>query len=373
LETIDNAVTDYLYIPYARVTDCVIKYWRQVPLKGRKFFKGVTIAVCTVAFLYMMSRSRDETDLDEQKSGWNLNKGGRKGKKNNRRQTGGPRRNFGKRTPYDYSEGAEDHDDRYETHVDEYGNMEGQASGPQIPDIKDDSAQQRAIFKSKKLRIRVDTQDYVHWLNESRQNFQRQLEQKKLAPQSWKPDELAGGVYKVYDMNNNYLCTGTLVADQMFVVMHALSEDLTKHYFARNHVHSITMKAATLTVHNDHIASFKVSGFATPFKAHHLRPLKESSIVTVYGFGDGSVSRPEVIVGFASPTGWCTAATRRGDCTSPVLDKDGYVVGFWTHGDGDQFGRFEIVTDKLVDFMRHVKPVTHSGLDFQSCPRSQIH
>jgi hypothetical protein len=369
-QAVDEKFDDYIVEPYEKVTDYFRQKWKSVPMKGRKVIKVAAFVTCLVAFMWM--RSRDSTDMDEQKAGWNLNKGGRAGKKN-RRQQGGPRRNFGKKNAWDYSEGVEDHpenfnDNRYEH--DEYGRMDGQASGPVVPDVVDDSKQQRAIFKSKKLRIRVDTQDYLKWLNESRQSFQRQLETKKLVAQSWKPDDLSGGVYKIYDESNNYLCTGTLVADQMFVVMHALSEDLTKTYYARNHVHSITMRAKTLSVHNDHIASFKVSGFATPFKAHHMRPLKESSIVTVFGYGDGACTRPDVITGFASPTGWCTAATRKGDCTSPVLDKDGFVVGFWTHGDGDQFGRFEIVTSELVNFMKQVKPVTHSGLDFQSRPRS---
>jgi hypothetical protein len=371
LQKIDACVDDWIVQPLGYVTDCVAKQWRKIPLKGRKAIKMGAIFLCVAAYAY--ARSRESTEMEEQKAGWNLRKGGRKGK--NRRQAGGPRRNFGKHQKWDYSEGMEDHAEDLRDDG-EYGHshrMDNQAVGPTLPDVADDSVQQRAIYKSKKLRIRVDTQDYVQWMNESRQNFQRQLEQKKLTKQAWKPDELAGGVYKIFDANNNYLCTGTLVADQMFVVMHALSEDLTRDYFARNHVHSIVMKARTLTVHNDHIASFKVSGFSTPFKANHMKILKESSIVTVYGYGDGSSTRPESITGFASPTGWCTAATRRGDCTSPVLDKDGFVVGFWTHGDGDQFGRFEVVTEDLLNFIKHVKPVTHSGLDFQSCPRSLEH
>jgi len=374
---LDEAADQCFFSPYEKARDYVSGKWNQIPLKVRKATKVCVVVLCAAA--YMWSRSRDETELDDQKAGWNLKgKGGRNGKQNRR---GGPRRNIGRRKPWDYSEGPVDHPEDVwdETHdrnadrrwdgPDYYGRMDGQSTGPQVPSVIDDSAVQRAIFKSKKLRIRVDTQDYLQWLNESRQAYQKALEKKQLTPQAWNADQLAAGVYKIYDSENRYLCSGTLVADQMFVVMHALSEDQTKIYYARNHVHSIVMRASTLTPHNDHIASFKVSGYSTPFKATAMKKLTESSIVTVFGYGEGLASKPDSIVGFASPSGWCTAATRRGDCTSPVLDKEGRIVGFWTHGDGEQFGRFEVVSDQLLAFIRQARPVTHSGLDFQSTPR----
>jgi hypothetical protein len=100
-----------------------------------------------------------------------------------------------------------------------------------------------------------------------------------------------------------------------------------------------------------------------------MRILTNASIVTVFGFGNGSSSEPDSVVGFASPKGWCNAPTRDGDCTSPVLDYEGKIVGFWTHGNGRDFGRFEPITEamKILAASNNIK---HVGLDFQLAPHS---
>jgi hypothetical protein len=102
-----------------------------------------------------------------------------------------------------------------------------------------------------------------------------------------------------------------------------------------------------------------------------LKVLEDASIVTVFGFGGGLECSPDSKPGFASPQGWCNSKTVDGDCTSPVLDNDGKIVGFWTHGDGKSFGRFEPVTDDLITFAKTGSTSLHVGLDFQLRPHSQ--
>jgi len=254
----------------------------------------------------------------------------------------------------------------------EYEDMDGQANNyMDQPPLDDDSEFRRKVYAARKRVLRVKCNDYMDWLNESRQSYEKEIRLQKLTRQAWNSHNLASGVYKIYDDSDRYKCTGTLVADRMFVVLHALSEDLGKNYKAVNHQHSLILKASTLKIHNDEIASFKHSGTPTPFNSKKLKVMTTSQIVTVFGYGEGSYDQPDSITGFASPIGWCNAATRNGDCTSPVLDKDGNIVGFWTHGNGIDFGRFEPVTQDLINFVQGRTPVTHAGLDFQSRPHFQ--
>jgi len=153
-----------------------------------------------------------------------------------------------------------------------------------------------------------------------------------------------------------------------------IDESLEGFYTARNHVHSLQLDLSTFVMVNDEIGYFLVNGIPSVFKVQHLKPLEVASIVTIFGFGDGEGSTPDVIQGFASPLGWCNARTRPGDCSSPALDLDGRIVGFWTHGNGKTFGRFEPVTQELIDHVKgELEPLTHTGLDFRSRPLSQKH
>jgi len=138
-----------------------------------------------------------------------------------------------------------------------------------------------------------------------------------------------------------------------------------------NHKHTIEFSGNDMSVFGDHLATFPVNGLPSPFKANKLKVLEDASIVTVFGFGSGTASQPDSITGFASPQGFCNAKTRAGDCTSPVLDNDGYVVGFWTHGNGKDFGRFERVTFELIEHAKAGPSSIHTGLDFQLSPHSR--
>jgi hypothetical protein len=132
----------------------------------------------------------------------------------------------------------------------------------------------------------------------------------------------------------------------------------------------LKLKGSDIVLVNEEIAYFKVSGLASPFNAKSMRVLTHASIVTVFGFGNGNDNQPDSIVGFASPMGWCNAATRDGDCTSPVLDYEGKIVGFWTHGNGRDFGRFEPVTEAMQKIASSDNQVVHVGLDFPLAPHS---
>jgi hypothetical protein len=174
-------------------------------------------------------------------------------------------------------------------------------------------------------------------------------------------------VYKIY-CGERYLCTGTHVGNYIYVVVHSLSEDTTLEYRAVNHMHSFKLLGSQIQLVNAEIACFPVNGYSSPFKVSSLKVLENASIVTIFGFGNGQGSEPDSTVGFASPKGWCNAPTRDGDCTSPVLDVNGCIVGFWTHGNGKDFGRFEPVTEELKTFARANVTTKHIGLDFQLRP-----
>jgi hypothetical protein len=156
----------------------------------------------------------------------------------------------------------------------------------------------------------------------------------------------------------------------MYVVNHVIDESLTEIYTARNHVHNIQLDPKTYALMNDEIGSFYTSGVPSVFNNKHLKILEDATIVSILGYGDGELTSPDVITGFASPKGWCNAATRCGDCTAPALDANGNIVGFWTHGNGKTFGRFEPITAEFIELAK-IQYTTHSGLDFRFRPLNQ--
>jgi len=239
----------------------------------------------------------------------------------------------------------------------------------ELPPLMSDADIRRKIYASKKKVVRAKKADVDSFIKQAQEKFQSALV--KCKKQSWNANEKAAGVYKIYNEEERYLCTGTLVGNKMYVVMHCLSENIANKYTARNHVHSLQLLASEMLVMNDDIVAFRVHGIKSPFGNTNLKVLQDAAIVTIFGFGSGDKTTPDSIVGFASPQGWCNAKTRSGDCTSPVLDRDGNIVGFWTHGNGNDFGRFECVTDSFIALAKSGFQVTHNGLDFQSSPLSQ--
>jgi len=240
---------------------------------------------------------------------------------------------------------------------------------PEMPSMKDDTKLRRAVYQSKHRKMVATFDDLKKFNEESKQAFvaaEKAAASDILKPQSWKPSELAVGVYKIY-RGEQYVCTGTLISNRMIVVLHALSEDTTVKYTARNNTHTIEMKGSDAHILNAELAYFPVNGISTPFTVRKTKVLVDASIVTVYGYGGGQYSEPDATIGFASPLGWCNAKTRDGDCTSPVIDNDGNVVGFWTHGNG-VFGRFDPMTTEMIEFFRTTITKNHAGLDFQSGP-----
>jgi len=189
--------------------------------------------------------------------------------------------------------------------------------------------------------------------------------------QAYKPVGLAAGIYKFY-VNDRYACTATHVGGRLYVVLHCLSEDSTAEYKAVNHVNTFKLNAKDIVQVNREIAYFPVSGVPSVWKQRDFKVLEDADIVTVYGYGGGQDAEPDAIPGFASPLGWCNAPTRNGDCTAPVLNVNGKIVGFWTHGNGIDFGRFEPVTDDFIQAIGVDHSVSHTGLDFRFSPHSQV-
>jgi len=126
-----------------------------------------------------------------------------------------------------------------------------------------------------------------------------------------------------------------------------------------------------MTAFGDELATFDLNGFPSPFTGRRMKVLEDATIVSVIGYGSGDRQTPDSIVGFASPLGYASCSTRGGDSSAPVVDKDGYLLGFWTHGDGHSFGRFEPVTKEMIEFAKSGKNALHVGLDFQSGPHHQ--
>jgi hypothetical protein len=227
----------------------------------------------------------------------------------------------------------------------------------------------RKKIHNAKKPITAKAQDVMSFFNAV-----KNIHATELKIQSFNTNALSAGVYKfceIVDGKTVYRCTGTHVGNKIWVVLHCMSENFAANYRAFNHVNTFDFKAKDMMVFGDHLACFPVNGVPSPFKTNALKVLEDASIVTVFGFGGGLECSPDSKPGFASPQGWCNSKTVDGDCTSPVLNNDGKIVGFWTHGDGKSFGRFEPVTDDLITFAKTGSSTLHLGLDFQLRPHSQ--
>jgi hypothetical protein len=195
------------------------------------------------------------------------------------------------------------------------------------------------------------------------------FKEQTLYAQAFKPSTLASGVYKFY-LGEQYACTATQVSNRLYVVLHALSEDSTSVYKAHNHARTLQLKGSDFVAVNNEIGYFPIPGIPSVWKNKDFKVLEDAAIVAVFGFGSGENAEPDLITGFGSPQGWCNAKTRDGDCTAPVLDVDGRIVGFWTHGNRVNFGRFEPITAAFKESLTNEEMVLHSGLSFRSCPLS---
>ena len=245
--------------------------------------------------------------------------------------------------------------------------MKGQAAVI-IPEHKEGEDKIRKKIQNSKKPIMAKAKDVCNFINAV-----TQASSMKLKPQAFNTNQLSAGVYKFYRVLNDgaqYLCTGTHVGNKMWVVLHSLSENMTTKYRAVNHVHTFEFTGHEMMSFGDQLAAFPVSGMASPFKGTALKVLEDAGIVTVFGYGNGQQNSPDSVIGFASPEGWCNAKTRDGDCTSPVLNELGQIVGFWTHGDGKQFGRFEPVTKEMIEFAKNGCSLMHVGMDFHLRPHS---
>jgi len=245
---------------------------------------------------------------------------------------------------------------------------------PKVPSMKADDVLRRAIYKAKHRKVKVSTKELAKFVAQAKATYSKAMSnggKDVLRRQAFNPHKLADGVFKIY-ADGVYCCTGTQVGNKMFVVAHCLSEDSSITYKAVNNKHTISMKGSDATLVTKELVCFPVNGISSPFTARKLKVLENAAIVTIYGYGSGVGTEPDSITGFASPLGWCNAATRDGDCTSPVLDVDGNIVGFWTHGNGKDFGKFDLVDASLKEFVSTNQTVNHVGLDFQSGPLPQV-
>jgi len=252
----------------------------------------------------------------------------------------------------------------------------GQAVRTKVPPPRrsNEPSLRNRIVKSRKP-VTAPAHEIVDFIKKAKEAYS-----KPMKIQSMNVSELSEGIYKFYRCDgtkSTYLCTGTHIGNKMWTVLHALSEDTTVTYMAVNHVRTIVFKAQDMVPFGDHLACFPVNGIPAVFTCSKLKVLEDASIVTVLGFGHGLKTTPDSMTGFASPLGWCNAPTRDGDCTSPVLDCNGNIVGFWTHGiekvstATESFGRFERVTSELIDFAKNGSSSIHVGLDFQLRPHSR--
>jgi hypothetical protein len=190
----------------------------------------------------------------------------------------------------------------------------------------------------------------------------------KTHKQAWNPNTYSAAIFKVYNAQGQYKCTGTLVGGYLYVVLHALSGDKQAKYKAVNRENNLILNAEEGIIVNSEIFAFPVKNINCILKNKVFKVLDTADIVTIYGYGSGQAETPDIIVGFASPKGWCNAQTRNGDCTAPVLTSDGKIVGFWTHGNGIDFGRFEPVTTEMIEQVKTYNNNYLSCLDFQCCP-----
>jgi hypothetical protein len=234
-----------------------------------------------------------------------------------------------------------------------------------LPTIEADDAKRRAIYKSKTRPMWVTPNDKKRFVNQAKVAFQKARTDTLLKQQGYKPTALSSGIYKFF-VDGTYACTATHVSNRLYVVLHCLSEHAGTLYKAVNHANTLVLKGGDLVVVTKDIGYFPVNGIASPFKTKDFKVLKDAAIVSIYGYGGGTHTEPELKMGFASPLGWCNADTETGDCSSPVLDLGGKIVGFWTHGDGRSFGRFDAITPEFLEQARGDNNARHSGLVFQS-------
>jgi hypothetical protein len=261
----------------------------------------------------------------------------------------------------------------------------GQSVGtpPKSPTMVPDIELRRAVYKARKS-VKVARADEVHkFQQECKRKFEPKFEKlvkervqlmeinyrDRVVAQSWNPKLKSAGVFKAY-VNGVYVCTATLISGKMWMVVHAMSEDITAKYLFVNHQHSLEFTGKHIHLVNDvttELAYFDVSGIPCAYKVNHLKIPTESAIVSVFGYGTTPTDQPDVVPGFASPLGWCNSKTRNGDCSSPVITDDGNIIGLWTHGNGQTFGCFEPVSQSFIDLHKNVE-LNHIGLDFRSNP-----
>lgn len=234
----------------------------------------------------------------------------------------------------------------------------------------DEAKLNRAVVLSKQIKVQPTENDIKRFINDANVAFT--LERQKVYCQGYSPTKVHSAVFKAY-VNNKYCCTATQVGNRMYIVVHCLDVDVDAEYLFVNNVHTLgPYTAKELTIYNEQLAYFRISGIPSVFSARSLRVLEDAQIISLIGYGSGQEKEPVTRLGFASPAGWCNAASVNGDCTGPVLDKDGFIVGFWTHGAVAKelhFGRFEPVTQEMRE--DHAKVATaplFSGLVFRSSP-----
>jgi hypothetical protein len=240
-----------------------------------------------------------------------------------------------------------------------------------VPPVQmDDAVLRRAIYEAKH-RKKVAPAEQVDIFCEQATKLVDDFK-KQLQPQSFKPTTLAHGVYQIF-VNGKYACTGTHVSNKMYVVMHSVSEDVNADYLAVNNQHTFSLDGKKMKQVNKEIVSFPVNGYPSVFKNKDFVVPTKAEIVTVLGFGDGNHPEPDALIGFASVGGWCNAKTRRGDCSAPVLTIEGKILGFWTHGNGVDFGRFEPVTSEFKESLKSDATIlTLQGMDFPNRPLSPL-
>lgn len=396
-------------VPQGQLLAILLAWWRT---QGKRFVKFMLfIVVLTSAMKMISSKNISTTDLTEIPiSTQGKNRGKKRGnaqrKRNGKRkfivQSGGADVD----DQYDHFEEPNDHsdDERMDRNDEEYGyapvgrkqadkltqrayvaaqkgfegmrrerketrkNLKGQSTTIVIPQ-KEGEAQVRNKIRKSKQPLQAKASDILTFCTAAKKALNVNLK-----PQAFNPYQLAAGVFKFYqiiDGKAQYCCTGTHIGNKMWVVLHCMNEDISAKYRAINHCHTFEFEGKEMMVFGDQLACFPVSGYASPFKGSSMKVLEDAAIVTVYGYGNGQNDHPDAVTGFASPEGWCNARTRDGDCTSPVLNSDGQVVGFWTHGDGKSFGRFEKVTPEMIEFAKNGSQTMHIGLDFQLRPHSR--
>ena len=87
---------------------------------------------------------------------------------------------------------------------------------PVMPTLRDDADIKRKIYNSKRKVYRAKTKDIEEFVTLAKKKMENELT--KMRKQSWNPSNKASGVFKIYDEENRYRCTGTLVGQRMYAV-----------------------------------------------------------------------------------------------------------------------------------------------------------